>query len=490
MSQKPNILLLITDQQRFDTIQKNHLCQTPHIEGLMQSGVNFTRAYTPNAICSPARASLMTGVYPSRHGMIDCTHNVQPYRAEFNAQLPLWSQRLKEEGYHGGYFGKWHVERTDELSNFGYEEYIPEHSQDYATYRQELGFGDRTYVDQFMLTHKGYKDRLLYGIYDEPAVSTEPYFLYSQGMEFIKKQAGLQHPWFTVISTLEPHDPFAAPKEYFDRYDLESISIPESFNDDLMNKPGIYQRLRSVWKDMTEQDVRKVAACYYGLCTLIDDQVGRVIELLKKTGQLENTIILYTSDHGELLGAHGLYFKGVPACEEVYHIPLVISGYGVNDPGRKCNAFVSLVDVAPTLSELAGAKAMTDIDGKTLGPLLRNDVSNLDQFPWNEAYAEFHGQRLAYTQRIVWNDRYKYVFNGFDLDELYDLENDPCEMNNLAQDINYQEVLEAMAKRMWNRVYQLGDYSLGNSDYGMFRFAPVGPDHEDNPYTLKGPSSR
>lgn len=490
MSKKPNILVLITDQQRFDTIQHDQVCQTPHIDKLMENGVNFTKAYTPNAICSPARASLMTGLFPSRHGMVDCTHNVKPYRAEIDDSIPMWSKQLEKNGYLGGYFGKWHVERSNQLNNFGYSEYIHDHSEEYQQYRKRLGFGEKQYSEQFMLKHKGYKDRLLYGVYDEPKEASEPHFLYSQGIDFIQRHSAASTPWFTVISTLEPHDPFIALKEYFDRYDLNDISIPESYNDDLSFKPVIYQRLRTVWKDLDEMDVKKVIACYYSLCSMIDDQVGRVLKVLKDTGQLEDTVILYTSDHGELLGAHGLFLKGVPSCEEVYHIPLVISGHGIEMPGRDCEAFVNLVDLAPTLIELTHSEPLHDIDGHSLLPLMRNDKIDILSAPWDEAFAEFHGQRLAYTQRIVWHGRYKYIYNGFDWDELYDLESDPHEMLNLSTDPEYHTLLEDMVKRMWRKVYKLGDYTLGNTDYGMFRFAPIGPDNSDNPYTLKGPGSR
>lgn len=490
MKKKPNILVLITDQQRFDTIQRDHLCQTPHIEALMDRGVNFTKAYTPNAICSPARASLMTGLFPSRHGMVDCTHNVKPYRAELDEQVTMWSHQLEKNGYIGGYFGKWHVERSDQLQHFGYSEYTLEHSEEYVKHRERLGYSDSSFSQPFYLKHKGYKDRLMFGIVDEPLEATEPYFLYTKGIDFIQRQTEQNNPWFTVISTLEPHDPFVAPKECYDRYAVDEIPLPASFNDDISNKPVIFERLRSVWRDLTEQDVKKATACYYASCSLIDDQVGRVVKMLKETSQLEDTVIVYTSDHGELLGAHGLFYKGVPACEEVYHIPMVISGFGVEHPGRHSEAFVNLLDLAPTLVELTGSESLDGIDGKSMLPLLKNDNDDMDRSAWQETFAEFHGQRFAYTQRIVWFDQYKYIFNGFDWDELYDLSNDPYEMNNLASNPDYKEILEDMSKRMWRKVYQLGDYTLGNSDYGMFRFAPIGPDNEDNPYTLQGPASR
>ncbi|WP_159885638.1 sulfatase-like hydrolase/transferase [Paenibacillus puerhi] len=484
---RPNILVLITDQQRADTITSDTPCEMPNMDMIKKKGVQFKRAYTTNAICSPARASLMTGLYPSRHGMVDCTHTVEPYRADLKPNLPMWSQQLRESGYTGGYFGKWHVERTEKLDTFGFDRYLFNDSEEYKSYRNGLGMEVRNYIDKKVVHHNGYRDRIFYGVHDEPEEASEPYFLYQQGISFIQDMASSDKPWFSVISTLEPHDPFIVPKAFYDKYDPEKISLPESYDDDLQNKPGLYRRLKSVWKDLSETDVRKAIACYYASCSLIDSQIGRILQALSETGQLDNTYIIFTSDHGELLGAHGLFLKGVPAYEEVYNIPLVISGPHIEPTVSE--AFVSLVDLAPTICEVTGSNVMPLIDGSSLQPLLTGEA-DLNAFPWNEAYAEFHGQRFFYTQRIVWHDKFKYIFNGFDFDELYDLQADPDERVNLAENQDYSDILEEMAKRMWRRVYRLGDYNMAKSDYGMFCFAPVGPDFEEHEFQLIGPDSQ
>jgi len=483
---KPNILVLITDQQKADTIEDESLCSMPHLAKLRQNGAHFKRAYTSNAICSPARASLMTGLYPSRHGMVDCTHTVEPYRADYKEGLPMWSQQLAEQGYVGGYFGKWHVERSEQPMNFGFGRFVANGSAQYRQYREELGYRGKVFLDKKMVRHEGYKDRIFYGVLDEPQEASEPYFLYDQGIRFVKEMAEAERPWFTVISTLEPHDPFVVSKDYYALYEGKEIQLPENYRDDLSGKPGLYRRLRLVWNDVSDEDVRKATACYYASCSLIDDQIGRIVETLKETGQLENTYIVFTSDHGELLGAHGLFLKGVPAYEEVYRIPLVIAGPDVK-PAVYDDVFVSIVDLAPTLCEWTGSAPLPGIDGHSLVPMLRGEPIERESFPWNEAYSEFHGQRFFYTQRLVWHGNYKYIFNGFDEDELYDLNRDPHELNNLTGDPAHAEVLKDMVKRMWRRVYRLGDYNMAHSDYGMFRFAPIGPDFEEHPFKLEGP---
>lgn len=475
MPQQPNVLLLITDQQRADTLEPGHPCQTPNLDRLAQRGVRFTHAYTPMSLCSPARASMMTGLYPSRHGMIDCTHAVEPYRASLKDDLPMWSQRLHEAGYRAAYYGKWHVERSNRLESFGFDDYILSHSPQYDSYRQDLALGAQRQLSlSHSLRHPAYRDHLLYGVIEEPVESTEAHFLYSRGIEFIRQQAATGRPWLCVLSTFEPHDPFVAPREFYDLYRPGDIPLPPSYDDELDDKPALQRRLRTVWRDLTRRQVQEATACYYATCSFIDAQVGRVIDALRETGQEENTLVVYTSDHGELLGAHGLYLKGAAAYEETYRVPLVVSGPGVERPDRVSDARVCLLDLAPTLTELTGSRQIEDVDGASIVPLLRADPPRKDS-PWDEGYAEFHGTRLNYTQRIVWHGRHKYVFNGFDFDELYDLQADPHERRNLAPDDRYASLLEEMVTRMWRQVRRLGDHNLLNAHYPMYRFLPVGP---------------
>jgi arylsulfatase A-like enzyme len=230
-----------------------------------------------------------------------------------------------------------------------------------------------------------------------------------------------------------------------------------------------------VWRELEPRNVQEATACYYATCSAIDREVGRALRALEETGQAENTVVVFMSDHGDMLGAHGLFTKGVPAYEDVYRIPLIIAGPGVQRPGRTATGFANTVDLASTILDLAGAEAIDDVDGRSLRPLLEDSVADVEASPWAEGFAEFHGQRLFYTQRIVWHGRHKYIFNGYDFDELYDLGADPLERRNLAQDPASQGVLEDMATRMWRRVHALGDYNLYETNYPMFRFAPVGP---------------
>jgi len=463
----PNLLFLITDQQRADTIESQTACQTPNLDSLVVAGTRFSRCYTPSPICSPTRASLMTGLLPHSHGMVDVTHAVPVYRASLDPTLPVWPQVLQKAGYNTAYFGKWHVERSNQLEHFGFDTYEVEQ------YQQKLGLveveGDLTV--RGVVRQKGYSDFLLYGVSDEPVEMLPEYQMYSDGIHFLQKAAAdPERPWALFISTEAPHDPYVAQRSYYDRYNLNDISPPANFDADLTGQPAIYRRIQRVWDDLTWDDFARATACYYANCTMIDEQIGRIMATLDALNMTENTVVIFTSDHGDYLAEHRLMLKGIPAFEGAYRVPLILSGPGI-PAGRQVNEIVSLLDLVPTLVQLTTGDDFPG-HGRSLLPLLHNTEAG-----WlSEAFAECHGQRFNYTQRVLWRDDHKYIFNGFDEDELYNLATDPHELHNLAGEPDQRTVSESMAARMWEIMRQTGDTSMVQAQYGMFRFAPVGPE--------------
>jgi len=454
----------MTDQQQKNTIVPGSQCLTPNLDRLCREGTFFSRAYTTNAICSPARASLMTGLLPHNHGMVDCTHTVDDYRANYRSDKNTLSMQLKSEGYSAGYFGKWHIERTMNLGNYGFDEYVTEKDLPRHT--------PKSIVKKTTVEQKGYGDTIVCAVSGEKEEDTEEYHIYSKAIDFIERASKKNEPWFTFVSTRGPHDPYIVPEEFYSLYDPKTIKQPESFHDRMKDKPGIYRRIKSVWDDLKWEDYQEITACYYAFCSLIDAQVGRILKALEKTGQADNTIVVYTTDHGDFMGAHGLLCKGVPAFEEVYNIPLVIKWPHSGLKNNTCDTYLNTHDLAPTLLEMAGCRPLEGIDGSSIVPYIKGEAG----LPKRFAFSEFHGQRFFYTQRIIWEDGYKYVFNGFDEDEFYDLNKDPHELFNLIDDINYSRIIEGMASKMWGVVKESGDFNLEKSKYFMFRFAPVGPD--------------
>ena len=469
---RPNVLLLITDQQQAATVACDSICQTPNLDQIAAEGVRFDRAYTVNAICSPTRASLFTGMLPNTHGMVDCTHTVNDYRAKFQQGLTLWSQQLENLGYQTGYFGKWHVERRNRLNEFGFQTHELHGSSNYKQYVKGLGLRPQSerFIERYNIQQPGYKDCQLYGVIDGTEEETSEHYLYSRCIEFIE-QKNSNSPWCLTVSTTAPHDPYFALNSYYDWYDPDQIPQPTSFTDPMKDIPNIYRRMREIWDGMSWQNFAEATACYYAICTMIDAQVGRLIQILKDTDQYDNTIILFLSDHGDYMGAHRMMMKGVAAFEEAYRIPFILRTPDQPANGTVNKNLVSVIDVGPTLLDAVDAEPLPDSEGTPLLPLLQKD-----QDEWvDEAFAEFHGQRFFFTQRIIWRDHFKYIFNGFDYDELYDLKANPNEQRNLAKDNTYANLRDELANRMWQRMHQTDDHNMINSHYGTLRFAPVGP---------------
>ncbi len=460
-----NIVFLITDQQRYDTLTSRN-CLTPNLDRLAESGTVFDNAFSVSPICSPARASLMTGKLPHNHGMVDNAHTVESFRASLIRDGRTFPEHLKSLGYSLGYFGKWHVDRQSDLGSFGFAEHENEN---------EVPRHNRTIISRTSVSHPGYNERLLYGVHQETSDKTEEYYLYSKGIEFIEKQTDKDTPWCVFISTNAPHDPYVPPKDMYELYDGKDIPLPPSFTDALELRPNIYRRIQRTLASLDEAEFKEMTRCYYALCTLVDAQVGRVLDVLQKSGHIDDTVIVFMSDHGDLLGAHRLFCKGVPAFNEGYHIPLIIKDTRFRDV-RRTSVRATTIDIFPTVLELAGCEPLTGIDGESL---VNHVVSRIGSE--RLGYAEFFGQRFSVTQRIVWKDEWKYVFNGFDEDELYLLDEDPYELNNLAHDRKYALKLEELCRCMWKRAKETRDESFLESEYYMFRFAPIGPEKMQKP---------
>jgi arylsulfatase A-like enzyme len=282
----------------------------------------------------------------------------------------------------------------------------------------------------------GWGNTQLYGSYTPKGPKgyegTHDYEIVRRGVEGMQKLASGDKPWCLMVSNSGGHDRYVAPRNFVDMYHPESIDLPASFKDTLEDKPRIYQRMRyEYWWQLSDTEVRECIAHYWAKLTMQDAMFGELLDALDQTGQAENTIVVYTSDHGDFAGAHGLWAKGVPSFHEGYNIPCVIRWpRGVSKPRRRLDAFVSTTDYAPTFLDAAGVSpSQVQMSGHSLLPWLRGE----QPAGWREAvFEQLNGVELYYTQRIVMTHDYKYVYNGFDYDELYDLKQDPHEMVNLA----------------------------------------------------------
>lgn len=475
-SGKPNILIFMTDQQQEQVTRTDHPCRTPHLDRFSTAGVRFNWAFTTMTHCCPSRASFMTGLYPSEHGVHNNVCNESALSRGLNEGVATFGERLAEGGYELYFSGKWHVSAEENPADRGWRELLvtaDKHaymSTSRAQWKQKPTDAGEGVRERGCVRRPGWGQFRLYGVSDS---------LYNNDLEVVR-QAALQieelkegaNPWCMYVGLFAPHDPFLVPEKYAAMYDPDLVELPPNYRDDLAGKPGYYRRMRKLWDQLDEREVKESIAHYWGFCTMVDDLFGETLQALERSGQADDTLVVFMSDHGESLGAHGLYLKGVSPFDETYRIPCVIRWpNGIINPGREIDELVSMTDFAPTFLEVAGCGGDLRMSGRSLLPFLA------DRQPdgWRDAvYAQCSGVEIYYTQRIVRTRDYKYVYNPLDVDELYDLRRDPWEMVNQADNRTYEAVKKELLQKMWRFAEETGDTRIFN-DYPTVAHAAYGP---------------
>lgn len=479
----PNILVFMTDQQQADVIRPEHPCITPNAEALAAQGVRFESTYCPTAHCCPSRATFMTGLYPSRHGVHNNVNTQTAINYGLNEGVETFSEHLRAAGYRMPFTGKWHVSAHESPEDRGWESLDPPGSA-YPRWPRDVDrWADMPFEEKLPPRTRGCVQRPGWGDFEvyrtlentgERAYEGLNDFKVTQrAVEWLRAEAGrTDAPWMLWVGTIGPHDPFNVPAAYREMYDASSIPLPESYADDLRDKPAVYQRQRrQLWDQLTEDEVRESIAHYWAYCTIQDHMLGEVLEALDETGQADDTLVIFLSDHGDYCGSHGLYLKGVPAFREAYHVPCIMRWpNGMADSGRTVDSLVSLADFAPTFLELAGVETDQRPSGASLVPFMENRPAP----SWREClFTQLNGVELYYTQRAVFDQRRKYVFNGFDFDEFYDLETDPLEMTNRIEDPAYEEDRRDLIHALWEFAAQEEDHIF--NPYGTVALLPYGP---------------
>jgi len=476
VARRPNILILTSDQQQGATCDPDHPCRLPNLEALARDGIRFTRAYTPMALCGPARASLMTGKYPTGHGMLNNYHSPPVLHAGLNPGLTHFSERLREAGYNLSYVGKWHVSGETAPRDHGWHE--PEPRETLGEVRRRLALGDQPWVSEpgSVIRRPGWPDWTLDGVSDMPLQAWPDHHRAVTAVDELRRLADRDEPWCLFVGWTAPHDAYIAPRCYAELYPAAEVPLPINFHDDLSDKPAIYRRQReSLWSSLTERDYRRAIGRYWALCTMLDDLVGAMLTALDETGQADDTLVLCSSDHGDLAGAHGMFLKGIPCFEETYRVPLIVRWpAGIANPGRIADEFVTWNDLGPTFCDLAGAPPLEGAHGRSIAPLLRGEAP--EDWP-DDLFLQFTSTEYYYTQRIINDGRLKYVFNGFDFDELYDLQEDPGETVNLARDPAHAGEIERLCEGMWAWFQRAED--VMECPYPTIALLPRGPEGLD-----------
>ncbi len=446
---RPNILIFMEEQHQGQALLPDYPTIMPNVRRFALQGITFTRAFCPAPHCCPSRASFQTGLYPSEHGVFNNVDTDTAIHANPYPGIPFFSRTLRDAGYDLVFSGKWHVARDRFPQDYGWTNLNPSHKEAWspvyvAGRTRQSSYWDNAQEElkenkprkQGEVLRPGWGNVKLYGSYQPRGPhgyeGTADYGIVRRGIEGLRKLASGDKPWCLMIAPVHGgHDPYIGPRNFADMYHPESVELPPSFRDTLEDKPRIYQRMRyEYWHQLSDREVRQAILHYWVRLTMQDTLFGLVLDALENSGQAANTVVIYTADHGDYAGAHGLWAKGVPSFREGYNIPCVIRWpRGTINPGRQIEALVSTVDFASTILDAAGVQQPPKMSGRSLLPWLRGEEPS----EWRDAvFEQLNGVELYYTQRIVMTDHYKYVYNGFDYDELYDLKADPHEMVNLA----------------------------------------------------------
>ena len=467
---RPNILWICTDQQRFDTLgcYGNRFAATPNLDRLAAGGVRFEAAFAQSPVCSPSRAAMLTGRYPRT---TRCRQNGQMIPGDET----LVTKLLADAGYVCGLSGKLHLapchpdvcKATEPRIDDGYDQFYWSHDRgdswptnQYHQWLRDMGV-------EFAPTRSPHSPYVWYG---PAAEHTQTTWCAERAISFIRNAAKFDRPWLFSVNIYDPHHSFTAPREAIERYAdlLVDVPLPNYVPGELEGKP-IWQRIDHdggyggrggfPFDEMSEQDHRWVRAAYWAMVDGIDEQVGRLLGFLDETGQRDNTLVIFTSDHGEMLGDHGIYLKGPYFYDPAVRVPLIVAGPGVQ-VGRSSAALVELVDLAPTLLHACGLEKHPGMQASSLWPMLTGAAA-LDEHR-SDVYCEFYGANFVYdppahTTMVRTKTHKLTIAHGQGGGELYDMAADPAETHNLWSDPAHADIRHEMMLRLADRMAWTAD---------------------------------
>jgi len=453
---KPNLLFLWTDEQRADTmaVYGKPTFRVPVMNRLASESVVFLHCYDSQPVCTPARSTVMTGTWPHANG---CIQNNIPLKPEAKTLVEL----LDDPDYYTGYFGKWHL--GDELfCQHGFHEWVSIEDIYNRYFSPGRDRNTRSSYHHFLL-ELGYKPDTPEGTFSRgfaarlPVEHCKPAFLAREACRFILENR--RRPWVLYVNFLEPHMPFHGP--YNDLHTAEEAPLPENYPGiPVESEPLRYQQIRQEQQSKPYQglDLRqreswvRLNRNYAGLCAQVDQALCRILWALEASGQWENTIIVFTSDHGEMMGSHSLYAKSV-AYEEAVRVPMLL-----RVPFRRQQPFqvtqpVSHISLVPTLLELLGKPIPDDLPGRSWLPLLENRRTIPEP-----VFIEWHsGGRGPVGRYVISPHGWKLVLYDNDRCMLFDRVRDPLELHNLYYRPEFRDVVRQLYKELIEWQHRVGD---------------------------------
>ena len=458
---RPNILLICTDQQRFDAVGAygNRAISTPNLDRLASDGVLFENCYVQNPVCGPSRASLMTGRYVPSHGLH--ANGVDLARDE-----ELFSKRLADAGYDCGLVGKLHLgscrdgriePRLDDgfrVFRWSHEPYPGSSENAYHRwlsarypdlYASAMSSGDRSAWDTM------------------PIEAHYTHWIGEETIDFLRTSRRADQPFFFVANFFDPHHGFGAPAEHLSRYDVADLPAPVTRDGELENKPAIftdaskesYAGAARGYLDYSETELMEVRRAYYAMVSMVDDEVGRILDTLAECGLAEDTMVVFTSDHGEMLGDHQLMLKGPFMYDCAVRVPLIVRWPGTADGGTRRSELVQWIDLAPTFLAAAGLEAPAAMQGESLAGLARGEAAG-----WRDwALSHYRESGGPYDPPVhvtmLRHESWKLVVHHGGpassrerTGELYHLAADPDELVNLWADPDYRDRRTALQEKL------------------------------------------
>ena len=432
LNSKPrNVVFILSDDHRYDFMSflgRPKFLETPNMDRLAAEGAHLPYAYVTTALCSPSRASILTGQYSHRHGVVD-NNSLIPEGTRF---FPQYLQRV---GYQTAFIGKWHMGHQKDSVRPGFDKWVSFRGQ--GEY-----FNCQLNVDGKQVKAKKH-------ISDE---------LTDYALNWLKNERDKSKPFFLYLSHKAVHAMFEPAKRHLGKYDNVKLEYPKSMADTEENyngRPRWVKKQRNSWHGVDymyhgKMDFDTFYKRYCETLLSVDESIGSLLQCLEEMGIADTTLVFYMGDNGFSFGEHGLIDKR-HGYEESMRVPLLARCPEIIKPGTKIEQLVQNIDIAPTILQTAGLQTPDDMDGKSFLPLIKGR-----KIPWRDAiFYEYYWERnypQTPTVHAIRTERYKYLhYHGiWDTDELYDLQTDPEEMNNLIDDPQHKKLIEELNKKLFN----------------------------------------
>ncbi|MCU1441572.1 MAG: sulfatase [Rhodoglobus sp.] len=450
----PNILLIVSDQHRLDCVGRSddYPVSTPNLDALAAGGAWFNSAYTPIPLCTPARQSLLTGRRPEATGGL--------WNYDLGSRIPAldpasysWPRELHNIGYRSQYVGKWHVHPDHDPTVFGYDSYVP--LEAYDAWRAERYPDSPISADWF-----GEIDPV-------PTVDSRTHWLADQTAAFITESSQTAGPWHARLDFLEPHLPCQPTEEFAARYPVASIPEWRDFADPLVNKPYIQRQQLINWgvENYAWEDWAPIVARYYAVIAQMDDAIGSVLRAIEAAGVADDTLVIYTTDHGDMGGSHRMMDKHYVMYDNVVRVPLIMRWPARIAANSVVDSFAyNTLDLPPTITAITGIPSPTAPHGASLFETTSAELSpSIESSLREHVVSTYNGQQFGlFTQRMIRTHAWKYIWNLTDVDELYDLGSDPNEFVNRIADDGCADLLANLRSRLYEQLIKDGDSIVSN----------------------------